>query len=236
MGSEGWTNVTSDAPCPICGKPDWCSVSEDGSVALCRREDNGRGTYKVDQAGVGYWYHRLDGHPSSPGEQVEDIHSARSDSQEVEPADAATRDVVYAGLFDKLSLSGEHRESLRRRGLRDEEIGRGGYRSLPGWGREEIAGALAGQFGAEVVSKVPGFYKKEGGGWTLAGAAGLVIPVRDVEGRIVALKVRADGEGSGPRYSYVSSKGYGGPGPGAPVHVPRADGLDRGTVRITEGS
>ena len=48
---------------------------------------------------------------------------------------------------------------------------------------------------------------------------GLIIPVRDVRTRIVALRVRKD-EGA-PRYSFVSSASVEpGPGPGAPAHVP----------------
>ena len=47
--------------------------------------------------------------------------------------------------------------------------------------------------------------------------------------------VRADfEENKRPRYSFVSSKKYGGAGPGAPVHVPLFTG-DKTTVRVTEG-
>ena len=33
--------VTRSTPCPICGKPDWCSVSDNGEVALCMRMQSG---------------------------------------------------------------------------------------------------------------------------------------------------------------------------------------------------
>ena len=29
--------VSRSTPCPICGKPDWCSISDNGEVALCMR-------------------------------------------------------------------------------------------------------------------------------------------------------------------------------------------------------
>ena len=64
---------------------------------------------------------------------------------------------------------------------------------------------------------------------------GLLIPVRDVDGRIVALKIRADQAGDGPRYTTLSSKKHGGPGPGAQCHVPLHPGLATDVVRITEG-
>ncbi len=51
----------------------------------------------------------------------------------------------------------------------------------------------------------------------------------------MALKVRRDDDsGEHPRYLYVSSIGHSGPGPEAPVHVPRWDG-DTARLRLTEG-
>jgi hypothetical protein len=41
------------------------------------------------------------------------------------------------------------------------------------------------------------------------------VPVRDLTGRVVALKVRCDTQGDGPKYLYISSTACGGPGPGA---------------------
>ena len=34
---NGWRNVTRADPCPICGHSSWCSVSDDGVMAMCRR-------------------------------------------------------------------------------------------------------------------------------------------------------------------------------------------------------
>lgn len=33
--------VTKSNPCPVCGKPDWCTLSEDGEVAYCMRVQSG---------------------------------------------------------------------------------------------------------------------------------------------------------------------------------------------------
>jgi hypothetical protein len=68
----------------------------------------------------------------------------------------------------------------------------------------------------------------------MAGPAGLLIPVRDTQRRIVALKIRVDEPVDGPKYYYLSSTQHGGPGPGSQVHVPLFDG-DTTAVRITEG-
>ena len=81
---------------------------------------------------------------------------------------------------------------------------------------------------------MPGLYENEAGRWSVAGATGMLVPVRNIEGRIVALKIRAD-EAEGSKYTYLSSTKYGGPGPGSQVHVPLHDDLDLNVVRLTEG-
>jgi Domain of unknown function (DUF3854)/Domain of unknown function (DUF927) len=104
-------------------------------------------------------------------------------------------------------------------------------------GRAEIARELRERFG-DVLLRVHGFFVKEGehGPYvTLAGAAGLVVPVRDPAGRIIALKVRADKGGKGPRYSAISSTKHGGPCPGAPMHAPIGTPSTADVVRLTEG-
>ena len=53
MGN-GWHNVNKEEPCPICGKTDWCSVSDDGAVCVCRRTESPHPT----KSGIG-WIHRL---------------------------------------------------------------------------------------------------------------------------------------------------------------------------------
>jgi len=101
-----------------------------------------------------------------------------------------------------------------------------------------LAERLVERFGADVCRQVPGLYIREQEGrqwWSLTGAHGLVIPIRDVQGRIIALKVRSDDEGVNQKYTTVSSTKYGGPGPGAPVHVPPHTGLSVDVIRVTEG-
>lgn len=46
--------VRRGAPCPVCGRGDWCSVSADGGVAVCMRVAGERPTKN------GGWLHRLD--------------------------------------------------------------------------------------------------------------------------------------------------------------------------------
>jgi hypothetical protein len=101
-----------------------------------------------------------------------------------------------------------------------------------------LARQLQERFGHDVLS-VPAFVIRERDGRryiTLAGAPGLLIPVRDLAGRIVALKIRHDdGTERSSRYSSMSSVRDGGPGPGAPVHIPMGIKSPACMVRVTEG-
>src|SRR5262249_10341255 len=153
-------------------------------------------------------------------------------------ADADTLDRIYSSLLSRLQLSESHRDGLRQRGLSDAEIDRRRYRSLPVHGRARLAQELREQHG-DAVLRVPGIIVREREGrryLTVAGAAGLLIPVRDAAGRIVALAVRRDDKGNGPRYSWLSSSRHGGPGPGAPAHVPLGVTAPVELVRVTEGA
>jgi hypothetical protein len=143
-------------------------------------------------------------------------------------------DLVYRVMLGLLALSEEHRADLVRRGLTDTDIHVNAYRTLEeGPVRTALVEGLAARLGIDALSGVPGF-GRERGKWVVPGPAGLLIPVQDVEGRIVGIQVRtqlADG-----KYRWLSTPRLpGGASSGAPVHVAgRAKGL-RGTVWVTEG-
>ncbi len=104
--------------------------------------------------------------------------------------DVDIRHATYSALLNKLELAPDHRKNLQDRGLKDEEIERLGYKTMP-----LAVGALAKQLQTEgyYLSGVPGFYRNEKGNWTLVHEKrGILIPVRDTEGRIQGLKIRLD--------------------------------------------
>jgi len=228
-----WRHVSHRKPCPICDKPDWCAVSADGAWVLCRRVDTGAGIHKVDKAGADYWLYHLDDRSMSRQPAIELPSLPR-----VECADPVTLDRIYRAVLGTLALSASHRHALRQRGLADAEILRRGYRTLPLHGRTALARRLVDRFGAEVCSSIPGVYIAAHDGrqyWSIAGTPGILVPMRNVDGRIIAVKVRADSPGEGPKYTYLSSAKHGGPSPGAPVHVPLHALSPGALVRITEG-
>ena len=61
------------------------------------------------------------------------------------------------------------------------------------------------------------------------------MPVRDRQGRVIALKLRPDDGRDGPKYIWISSTDRGGPSPGSPPHVPLGTPAQADIVRLTEG-
>jgi hypothetical protein len=191
-----WHDVSHREPCRICDKPDWCSFSADGTWALCRRLDTGEGIHKVDKSGADYWLYRMDGHTSR--QSIIELPSQPCRAR-IERADPATLNRIYRALLAALPLSSTHRQALRQRGLPDVEILRRGYHTLPLSGRAALARRLVDRFGAKVCSTIPGLYVAKHDGrsyWSIAGVSGLLIPIRNLDARIVALQIRSDNPGS----------------------------------------
>ena len=148
--------------------------------------------------------------------------------------DPGRLDRVYRALLGVLGLEDRHREHLLSpaRGMTPEQVEAGMYRTLPEGRRAEIGEAVASMVDP---SGVPGFWRAAGK-WRVAGPAGLVIPVRDAQGRVLGIQVRRDASGEGPRYVWLSSSGR---PEGTPArvfcHVARPPGGSSPRVWVTEG-
>lgn len=143
-------------------------------------------------------------------------------------------DKVYRAFLNLLYLSDEHRANLKKRGLSDDAIVSGLYRSLPKAAAKSIPRKLLAR-GFELHG-VPGFYKENGDWKFIRYGDGFLIPSLDVKGRIRALQVRMDTVRAGDnRYFTISTDGYeeGTKGTAAPHFVPGNNGLR--TLVITEG-
>lgn len=226
-----WSRVTDQSPCPVCKSASWCSISSDGAIVSCMRVSDG--SYKTLETNSGETYlHRIGERPSKG------IVSIARPASPPDRANAEFCDQVYRALLAELTLTAAHHVGLTERGLSGEAIVELLYRTLPIAGRARIAAKLHERF-RDALLGVPGFIvrEKEGNSFlTLAGAAGLLLPCSNADGKIIALNVRRDDSGTGKRYSWISSKSNGGPGPGAPTHVPRSikvRPVKRG--RLTEG-
>lgn len=54
-----WIRVTKKHPCPICGKPDWCTYTADGGLVLCMRQANDR----PSKGQAGGWLYKIGNAP-----------------------------------------------------------------------------------------------------------------------------------------------------------------------------
>jgi hypothetical protein len=221
-----WVTATPERPCPVCGHDSWCRVSPDGAAGACRRDPSG--TPRTYADGGEYWLHYLgDPDPTlrGAGEGME--------RPQLSEDDVVLRDRVYRALLARLPLSDRHRENLVGRGLGDDAITAGGYTSLPNTDLDFRMMALRDEFTAPELDRVPGVSPVEKGNSRqvrLAQSNGILVPVRNVEDRVVALKVRRDFDD--PRYVYLSD---GRPSAGSHVHVPMFAARPAMEVRVTEG-
>lgn len=228
-GRMQWADASARHRCPVCSGTTWCQVSRDGAVVLCKRcpSDDER----ENAEGATYWVHRLDGSRRVP------LEPGPSEELNAQRAPPELRDAVYRALLAALPLEDRHRAQLVARGLDTQHVAAGGYASLALGGRARIARALL-DHGLDLAG-VPGFYVARDGArtwWSLAGAPGLLVPVRDLEGCIVAVKVRRDDAGDGPKYLALSSRSKGGPSAENAVHVPVFASRERGrALWLTEG-
>ena len=119
--------------------------------------------------------------------------------------DVDSRSATYEAFLAKLSLSSDHRQNLRDRGLTDDAIDRLGYKTTPVIGMSSIAKQLAGE--GHYLAGVPGFYKTESGQWSFVQEnRGILIPVRNENGQIQGLQIRRDNV-TRRKFRWVSSVG-----------------------------
>jgi len=102
----GFRSVTKRCPCPICGKPDWCVVSSDGTRVGCQRVESSRTFGKAGwlhilskpDAGARHYYE-----PRQVVINAKQIHESYRDA-------IATEDVAV--LADNLGVSHESLDEL----------------------------------------------------------------------------------------------------------------------------
>lgn len=117
--------------------------------------------------------------------------------------DIQARHETYSALLNLLTLAPDHRENLRSRGLHDDEIERYAYRTTPVMGLTAIAKQLQNE--GCYLAGVPGFFRTEQGNWSfVCEGRGILIPVRDLEGRVQGLQIRRDNTIK-RKYRWISS-------------------------------
>jgi Domain of unknown function (DUF3854)/Domain of unknown function (DUF927) len=174
--------------------------------------------------------------------------SPRDAETAIEKADPDTLDFAHRVVLSKLSLSDTHRNDLHARDFTDDEIEYRGYGSLTSDGaasaKTHLLAQLKCQGRSELAKRIPGFFPsvpqapgQDAKSSRFYNEPGLVIPVRDTQGRIIANQLRTGKEDR--KYAWISSASGGGCSPGSPIHVPLFTTLQRGervtVVGATEG-
>lgn len=220
-----------DIACPCCQKTD---------------RDPSRSTITLRPDGSIKWYNCF--HCGAHLKELRQALGGHTPRLRYSPPPAETKTVrrdpedvdrVFRHTLQACPLSPKHRQALHDRGLSDDQIRRHGYKTLRN-GRPQIAAKVVEQLGSEALQGVPGFYiNKAGKGgdyWDIAGASGLLVPVRDRSVFIVGAQIRRDGDPDGGKYRWLSSPGKkAGTSSGAPVHVARPATKKDGPTWIVEG-
>lgn len=223
--------VSKRSPCPICGKPDWCGLTEDGRYALCARTSIG----SISLAKNGAYLHPLSLTMSRQVSAIPAPAIRGRGTAEVERANANHIDVVYRELLKRLRLLPHHGDHLlKKRQLSDTTIANNFYASVPNMGDAQmICSELECRFD---LTGIPGFYKRYDRWQLNAHGDGFLVPYKNASGLIVGSQIRRfDAE---PKYIWLSSAGKeGGASSGSPLHFAKPDLAQlNGFAVITEGA
>ena len=226
--------------CPICG-------DKRGKMSISTEKDSWRCNYCGEHGGMLALYARMNnisnseayreiceslqnGEFTSPYDMSSPAPREQETPKQSPLADVRTIHQTFSMMLNMLTLSKGHREHLNNvRGLTDEQINVLGYKSTPPF-------YLCKKIARDLIQKgctlkgVPGFYIKDGE-WTVkfySKTAGILIPVRGIDGLIRGMQIRldvpikdedADPDKSGTKYIWLSSVGKEmGVSSGSPVH------------------
>jgi hypothetical protein len=251
-----WWRACSRHPCPVCGRDSYCLVRPD--EVLCTKYDSDHPVEAVSahwhpltEASEHEGLNRTRDMPDWTWSNGDEPHISKSTQAELDTriAPAETLDQVYRALIYSLDLWDVHKAQLRKRGLSDAIIAKKGYKSLPRGPRFDIAEMVLKHTGRTSLEKIPGFYRGTSGDrkrWAIAGPAGLLIPLRNEDDKILFLQVRLETTKDGKKkklYLALSSNpskpeyADGGTSARTSAHVAIPQGVDRSTGRIwiTEG-
>ena len=178
--------------------------------------DAGAVKEKQDASGGTFYLHRLTPWPENPNEWPEPTYTLEGGGGKC--ADPDTLNRVYGELLKHLPLSPQHIAELGRRGIREDPLA-AGYRTL-GKGRALAVQQVIKAGLEKHLPTAPGFFVQTGKRgtryWTIGGWSGILVPVRDEQGRIIRLLVRKDGDALEGKYQWLSSKKRGGAKSAAP--------------------
>lgn len=213
------TDVTGYYDCPFCGKQKKFHIDNKKGVFRCNVCQEAGGILQLHQklanlSSTKEAYDDLNKRIASLSkEEKEELSKKQAElSSYVENKEhilhADMLDLFYKNFLNQLVLKKEHYEDLKRRGLSDCDIESGLYRSCPSYGRVTfVENALIKSINIDSSEKALNFWKQKFNelGGMIPGVYfeaknncfkmvklqnGYFIPVKDIQGRITALRIR----------------------------------------------
>jgi hypothetical protein len=191
--------------CPVCnGARKDCRQSNTTNLIFCRDSNTNPLNYifrGFDTHGFGMWAERTEAEAYSEEQrqewqrQRELAHQQRLEverQQRAQGLSESERDHECTLVFNQLSLNQRHREDLERRGLSDELIKVGGFKSVEQWQRLNI----------DVNHRLAGVSIN---GRSLITQAGYIWPIKNPKGQILAWQLRLDEASEGGRFRWPTS-------------------------------
>lgn len=208
--------------CPCCGKNHSSSrltlhldfVEDWFSCPRCNF--HGR-TYKLISHYTGWPYHEVEdrlrkgelkNYIPSEADGATSEHEQEMAYLRGHMAPTAQRHAVYEAFLGELTLSQEHRDALKKRGLSDEAIDRIGFKTLSRFMQSDVIPQKLVARGLNLLN-VPGFGFWDNR-WRLAGRpdTGFLIPSRNAGGLIEGFQIRYDHPSDTiPKYGPLTSTG-----------------------------
>lgn len=118
-------------------------------------------------------------------------------SKQLEPAPTEILDDIYKKFLNQLTLSDKHKQDLLKRGLNEEQIEKGMYKTVPQVGFVSIAKNCFDYETKDVFKRhykwgVPGFYDIRKEPKFVRCDSGYFVPVRNEFGQIAGMQIRYD--------------------------------------------
>jgi hypothetical protein len=196
MSKNKIVRASKKHPCIVCDGGGWpCYYFANREVAGCANAPNLTG--EMDRNGECYLHVLV-----TRDRPVQPIRPQPKPKPQPVVAGADHLNLVYGAMLRDLSLSQKRLNDLLRRGLSRRAIEAGSYKDTP---TREQADGLTQRLAALGLGGVPGFYMR-GECWRMVGCyPGVIVPYRDIEGRIHGLSYRPDVPLEGAKYLWVST-------------------------------
>lgn len=209
--------------CPLCGGKNKLNVNLSSNTWRCNRCGEGGGMIDMYQKMMGIStfddakkllrdaYNNISPAPQISIDDKKRWQTAQKKKAELAPAEV--RNQTYSALLNKLTLARKHCGDLMRRGLSEEAIIRGNFKSIPQLGKVSLAEELRAE--GYILRGVPGFYTTpEGHECISCVGSGYFIPVRNAYGQIEGMQIRYDNpsaaeaqKGEFAKYKWFTSSG-----------------------------